>query len=288
MTDLTPILHHLPAWLMVLFRLSGMFLLTPVLGSGSIPMQVKALLVIGLSCCVYPTLLMDGAAVAALAPAMLGQMTIWSVGPTLAVELLLGYVLGYCVMLPLAGMQTGGHIIGQQMGLGIGGVYNPELEGEAGVVGQFLFLIGLLIFLVVGGHHAVFAVLVGSFGHVPLGGLSALSDFPPAAILNMILGLLAVMMELAVRIAAPLMCLLFLESVAMGFLARTVPQMNVLSIGFALRILITSVVLIALIGTIASVSQGVIVDSVRTVEAFVRAIGTLPQSLTPTSPAGGP
>ena len=283
MFDLTHLLPHLPAWLMVVFRLSGMFLLTPVLGSSSVPMQVKALLVIGLSCCVYPALLMDPAAVAALAPAMLGQLTLWELGPTLATELLLGYVIGYCVMLPLAGMQTAGFIIGQQMGLGMGGVFNPELEGEAGATGQFLFLLGLLSFLIVGGHHAVFAVLVGSFGHVPLGGLSATMHFPPAAILDMVLGLLAVMMELAVRIAAPLMCLLFLESVAMGFLARTVPQMNVLSIGFALRILISSVVLIALVASIAKLGEDAVVQSVHVVDNFVRAVGTLPAQL-----RGGP
>ena len=267
MLDLTPFLHHVPAWLMVLARLSGMFLLTPVLGSGSVPVQVKALLVVGLAVCVYPVLMSDAASAAVLAPAMTGALSLWSLGPLLGLELLLGYVMGYLVMLPLAGLQTGGHIIGQQMGIGIGGVYNPELEGEAGVIGQFLFLLGLVAFLQLGGHHAVFAVLVGSFGHVPLGGFTDL-----AAVVEVAVGLVSVMMELSVRVAAPLMALLFLESVAMGFLARTAPQMNILSIGFALRILITSVVLIALVPVIGGLAETGLIDAVRQMAGLVEAV----------------
>ena len=282
MIDLTPFLHHMPAWLMVLARLSGMFLLTPVLGSATVPVQVKALLVVGLAVCVYPVLMADAASAAVLAPAMTGGLSLWTLGPVLGLELLLGYVMGYLVMLPLAGLQTGGHIIGQQMGIGIGGVYNPELDGEAGVIGQFLFLLGLVVFLQLGGHHAVFAVLVGSFRHVPLGGFTDL-----AMVLEVAVGLVSVMMELAVRVAAPLMALLFLESVAMGFLARTVPQMNILSIGFALRILITSVVLIALIPVIGGLAEDGVVDAVRRMAGLVEHVEPGLWREAPPTPSGG-
>ena len=68
---------------------------------------------------------------------------------------------------------------------------------------------------------------------VPLGGFRV-----DGAVIDLILGLLTSMLHLAFRVAAPLLCLVFLETVAMGFIARTVPQMNILSIGFALRIVI--------------------------------------------------
>ena len=63
--------------------------------------------------------------------------------------------------------------------------------------------------------------------------------------MELLLGLLTVMFDLAIRVAAPLLCLMFLVMVAMGFISRTVPQMNILSVGFAVRILVGIWLLIA-------------------------------------------
>jgi len=56
-------------------------------------------------------------------------------------------------------------------------------------------------------------------------------------VVDMVVGLLGVVFDMAIRIAAPMLCIIFLESVAMGFISRTVPQMNILSVGFIVRIL---------------------------------------------------
>jgi flagellar biosynthesis protein FliR len=50
-------------------------------------------------------------------------------------------------------------------------------------------------------------------------------------------GLLLAAFDLALRVAAPVLALVFLESLAMGFVAKTVPQLNILSLGFPIRIL---------------------------------------------------
>ena len=79
------------------------------------------------------------------------------------------------------------------------------------------------------------------------------------SLLELLIGLLGTSYELAIRVAAPLLCLIFLETVAMGFVTRTVPQLNILSIGFAVRILIG---LSILIGAMAMLS-GVFLDTMR-------------------------
>lgn len=257
MVDLTPILHHVPAWLMVLFRLAGVFVFAPVLGSQAIPRQVKALLAIGLSLAVYPVLLNPGRPAAAHLVDVMGMdVTMWALLPMAALELLIGFVIGYGATLPLVAMQAGGQIINQQMGLGAAGVFNPELGDQSGPVGQLLFLLGVAIFLMLGGHQAMMTVLVGSFDHIPIGGLTDME-----AVVHMVLGLFAVMMELVVRVSAPILTLLFLESVAMGFIARTVPQMNILSVGFTIRIMMSVVLLAVILGTIATVGGSAILET---------------------------
>jgi flagellar biosynthetic protein FliR len=169
----------------------------------------------------------------------------WGVVAAVASELLIGLALGFGANLPLIGMQIAGQVADQQMGLGIGGVFNPDLQEDSGVVGQFYFLLATTVFLLAGGHRVLLATLVGSFGHIPLGGfLSTSGAAGGGSLITLMTGLLSSAFELALRVSAPLLCLVFLETVAMGFLARTVPQMNVMSVGFALRILIGSAVLI--------------------------------------------
>jgi flagellar biosynthetic protein FliR len=231
--DLRPLLDHLPAWLMVFFRLGGVFVLAPVLGSSSVPRLVKVLLALGLSFCVYPVLLTPGTASAPMVGRVVEQgFTLWGLAGAVLRELAIGFAVGYCASLPLMGMQVAGHMIGQQMGLAFATIVNPVFNNQSGVVDQFFFMAALALFALMGGHHVMFAALIGSFQNIPLGGFDQFAD-----LLNLAVGLIDVVVDMALRIAAPLLCLVFLLTAAMGFVARTVPQMNILSVGFALRIM---------------------------------------------------
>ena len=235
------VLAHVPAFLMVLFRISGIFIFAPLLGSSTVPMRMKVIFALGLAGCVYPMLLMPGRPAAELMGASIGhEVHLWALGAAVAVELLIGLAIGFGATLPIIAAQVGGHVIDQQMGLGLAGVYNPELNEQSGVVGEFYFLAAVAIFVIMGGHRVLLVTVAGSFDHVPLGGFDNFGG-----LLALMLGLMQSMFELALKVAAPLLAVIFLETVAMGFMARTVPQMNIMSVGFALRIMLGALVLIA-------------------------------------------
>ena len=251
--DLRPLLPHLPAWILVMFRLSGMFIFAPIFGSKVVFARLKIFLVLGLSFCIYPILLTPGSdSLAMIMPVISEGLSLWTLVGVVAMELLIGLVIGYGASLPLIGMQIGGRVVDQQMGLGLAGVLNPEFNEQTGVVSQFYFILALTVFVILGGHRVLVASLVGSFSTIPLGGYYA-----DGHMLDLILGLLATIFDLALRVAAPLLCLIFLETIALGFIARTVPQMNILSIGFALRIMVGVFLLIGAIG----VENGVYVQT---------------------------
>jgi flagellar biosynthetic protein FliR len=262
--SLEPLLAHLPAWLLVLFRMTGLFVLGPVFGSRLVLARVKVFLALGLSFCIYPMLLSPGSVTAAnVAPILDGGLHLARIVPAIAMELLIGMVIGFGVGLPLVGMQMGSHVIDQQMGLGIAGVYNPEFDEQVGVISEFYYLLAVTVFVLMGGHRAVLGTLVGSFGKVPLGGY-----VPDGHLLELVIGLLTVTFELGLRVSGPLLCLFFLETVAMGFIARTVPQMNVLSIGFPLRILVGLVLLIASVGVMTSAYQETLIKTLERLRLF--------------------
>ncbi len=250
--DLKSLLPHLPVWALVLFRLSGVFFFSPMIGSRMIPAKVKILLALGLSFCIYPMLLTPGSQASRMMNHMIADgLSMPGIIGAVASELLIGLAIGFGATLPLMGMQLAGLITDQQLGFGIGGIYNPDMAEESGVVGQIYFQLALVVFIIAGGHRVILGTLVGTFDHIPLGGFYADTDF-----LRLMTGMLTSSFDLALRISAPLLCLVFLETIAMGFLARTVPQLNIMSIGFALRILIGSLVLIAAMSS----KMGVFVD----------------------------
>jgi len=244
--DFAPWVALMPAWLLVLFRLTGIFLFTPLFSSRVIPGNVKIILALGLSFCIFPMLLSVGktSSVSVMAIAASG-LSLWTVVPAVIGELLTGSVIGFAATMPLIGMQLGGRIASQQMGLGLAEVFSPGAE-QAGITSQFLYLLGLSIFLLLGGHRLLLEVLVGSFDHVPLGGVIA-----GEGVLRLVVGLFGAAFELALHVAAPLLALIFLQTLALGFIARTVPQLNILSIGFALRILAGGVTLTLVVSVIS-------------------------------------
>lgn len=239
MLDLQYLLSQLPAWSLVFFRLTGIFILAPVLGSKTIPRLVKIVLALGLSLCIYPILLTPGTQSATYMNQINHQhLSIWAMAVAVGLDLLVGYIIGFVASLPLVGMQMAGNIISQQMGLAFATIVNPQFGDQSGVVDQVFFMFALAIFVILGGHRIILSILITSFNHVPLTGFHNFHD-----LVFMAVGVIQSVFQLALRVAAPILCLVFLLTAALGFIERTVPQMNILSVGFAIRILATTALL---------------------------------------------
>lgn len=243
--NLEPWLPHLPAWAMVLFRLTGIFAFAPVFGSRNVPVRIRVLWALGLSLCVYPILqpmlMQPGSASGRLLDAMThGGLSLPSLAVAIALELGIGLILGMGASMPMMGMQLAGHMVDQQIGLGLAAVFNPELDDQSSVLGEFYFIMAMTVFLSLGGDRLLLSTLLDSFHRIPLAGFAVNGQ-----VVALLVGLMGSMFDLAMRVAAPLLCLVFLETVAMGFIARTVPQMNLLSVGFPIRILMGIAVMIA-------------------------------------------
>lgn len=246
-----PMLNHLPAWLLVVFRIAGIFFMAPMFGSTTIPVRFRMLLSVAVACCVYPMLIEPGRqALPNVMPIINNGMFFWTMGAAVAMEMLIGILIGYGATLPIFGMQVGGRVIDQQMGLGIAGVYNPEVGEEVGVISEFFFMLALTIFILVGGHRVVLTTLVGSFNHIPLGTFVMNGN-----VIDLLIGLCQAMFEMGLRVAAPLLCLFFLLTISMGFIARTVPQLNILSIGFTVRIVCGALIVIGAVGVMFHVYE---------------------------------
>lgn len=243
------LLTLLPGYLLVLARVAGLFIFAPFFGSSAIPLRLRSALAMILALALY-TMLADSFT----PPADLPGLVVALFG-----ELLIGFILGLGAALIFVGVRLAGLLIGQQIGIGLPDVLDPSLEGQDSILGRLFFLLCLVIFLLVGGHRALIGALVGSFSSVQPGTLTLISLPVPA-----LTSLLSDAYLLAIRFAAPALVAVFLSTVAMSFIARTMPQFNMISVGFPVQISTAMLVLIISLGSACLVFRTGLADSLQT------------------------
>ena len=258
------LLAHIAPALLVIFRIGGLMIYGPVVGSSVIPGRVRVLLAFVLGAAVYPVLSAGGHVGTGL------LLNLWTLAPLVALEVLIGLLIGFLASIPLGALQIGGVIVGQQMGLGFAQLYNPAIDDESDVVAQMLYFLALSAFIICGGLEATVLTLLHTFDRIPVGTMAIMQG--PAMggdIVALITGMMISSLELGLRVAAPLLCIVFLETVAMGFLSKTVPQLNILSLGFPLRILVGLTILALGAAVINDVALEQIESGLATVWAWV-------------------
>lgn len=211
------------AFLLVLLRMGALFAFAPVFSSPFMPIRVKAAVVLGLSASLTALGFPGEVPVPASMAAFAG----------LAVqEMLLGALIGFVAQLVFAAVQFGGQLIGFQMGLGIVSVLDPQSETQISVVSQFQFVLAVLLFLAVGGEGMLLEVFARNLASVPPG--QPLLGGPLAQVLVHLTG---EVFSLGLKLSAPVVAALFASQVILGVFARSVPQMNMLILGFPFQIL---------------------------------------------------
>jgi flagellar biosynthetic protein FliR len=244
------IFHFSPAaftsFLLTLMRVSLVVFLLPFYGGDSIPATVKGAVCLVLTMALWPHLSFDGA----LFPGSpLGIILL------IVSEALLGLVLGLAVHFIFAGIQTGGELMGFQMGFTMVTLADPMTRNQVGVTSHMLNMVSLVIFLFLDGHLHLLRALADSFALVPPGGLVI---SPPLA--RDMLELSGGMFTLALKIAAPVIAALFMVELALALMARAAPQMNLLTLGFPVKIAVGFFFLSMLFTVLAGKMEDIIID----------------------------
>jgi flagellar biosynthesis protein FliR len=207
---------------LVLARVGGMVVAAPVLGARQIPPQAKIGLAVMISLVFTP-----------LQASRIEPVTVSLVAYALlaARELLIGVAVGLVVALIFQGVQMGSHLVGIQMGIGLGGLINPMSGSDSGILDTFYMVMATVIFLAANGHHAMIGALAQTYDVAPLG-QSGFPSVNPMQVLAMVQSIFVV----ALRIALPAVGALLLADVALGLIGRAAPRLEVLTIGLPVKI----------------------------------------------------
>ncbi len=183
-------------------------------------------------------------------------------------ETLVGLALGYTASLVFNSIRLAGRFIDMSMGFYMVSVLDPVTGENTSLVGQYLYLLGILLFFIIDGHHSLLAAIYKSYELIPLA--SAVLSGP--AVQN-IISIFSGMFALAFRIALPVVAVLLITDICLGLVARTVPQLNVFILGFPLKAALGLVALGILAPILATVASGVYQQMERDLMTIIKALG---------------
>jgi flagellar biosynthetic protein FliR len=224
---------NLPLFLLILFRLGGLFLSAPIFAGGHLPIPFKAGLALTLALSLYP--LLHGGPFA-------GEIEPLSLALSILGEVTLGILIGLSARLVFIGVGVAGELTGIQMGLGFANVVHPQFAVHASVVAQLMDLITFLTFLTLEGHHALLEAIWASFQSIPPGMVSGAAAGGATSVLVPLFGK---SLLLAIKISSPIMVAVLLTNVAIALLARVVPQLNFFVFGLSVTFVIGLLALLA-------------------------------------------
>ena len=139
------------------------------------------------------------------------------------------------------------------------------MEGSNGVVNQLLFTMGISVYVGVGGLDLILVALMETFERIPTGAFST-SDVP----IDLVVELINSGIDIAIRLSAPVLGIILLSMISMGFVMKTMPQINILSVGFAAKILTGLTIMTIALVSINAVIQEETLGSLHHLIQWVR------------------
>ncbi len=227
---------------LVFLRVGAMFFETPFLGSRMVPLQIRGAIAFMVTLISFPVIQAGGyqfpnGDFPALAAAAVNELAI-------------GLALGFIANLYMMAFQLSGQFFSVQLGFGIVEVMDPMAEISVPIIGQLLSLFATLIFIAIDGHRLLLEAVIRSFRVCPNFSMAA-----TGGMLEMLGGMMRGLFEISFVLAAPVMGTVFVVEVALGVLTRAAPQMNVMMLGFPIKIVFGLLILVAVMPQIGMLTE---------------------------------
>jgi flagellar biosynthetic protein FliR len=210
-------------------------LAAPVFSLSALTVRIRVLLALALSVMVYP--LFTWPDIDPLSPA--GLLEICN-------QLVIGVFMGLALQIVTAAVVVAGQTISNSMGLSMASLIDPNL-GNVPVIAQFLLILSTLIFVSLGGHAMLLALILESFATLPVGS----SLFGPQAYAQLVSWSSMIFLG-ALLTALPVMVTLLFISIGLGVVTRAAPSLNIFSVGLPATIVVGFVVLLLSLANIGS------------------------------------
>jgi flagellar biosynthesis protein FliR len=215
--------QHVAAFILVLARVGPLFVLAPMFSSKLVPVRVRGIVAVALAIGLSPVV-----SKGVTLPTGAMDMT-WLV----LKEMLVGGAFAFAVGGIAAALSAAGSFIDTSIGFSYGSLVDPLTGTQSTVLAQAYSLVGMLVFIAIGGDAWVVQGLARTYDLV---GLEQAPDLG-----RLVGGVDAVFGSIfisAIEVAGPVLLALILTDAAFGVVSRVVPQLNVFAVGFPAKVVV--------------------------------------------------
>lgn len=243
-------------------RILAMIETAPLLSGDGVPQVAKVGLAGFAAAAVFPWVRDGGYPVPTDAGGYLG---------TIVGEAMIGIIIGFFLTMVFSAFTTAGQFFSLQMGFGASETYDPLAQLEIPLIGQFLNLIAMFVFVSTSGFQRLFLIGVrGSFQAIRAADLLARRD----DFMAYVAGSLGALFQNSLILAFPIFGTLLLVSVTTGLLSRAAPQINLLTEGFPISILVAFMLMTTAMPFMIEAFSGLVDGGFTTIAAILTRRGS--------------
>ena len=240
------------SFLLLFFRFGSLFIAVPIFSHQSIPMMTKAAMAFFFSIVFYSS----------MKPVAFEINTITLIMAVIS-EILFGLVIGVVLQLAFNVITFGASMITFAMGFSMASAIDPQSGVSMPIINQFLSLMALMVLFSLNLHHWMLLFIESSLSYIPLGGF-----LMTKSLMNYLIQASANMFVIGFTISFPIIALSWMSDIIFGMLMKTMPQFNLLVIGFPIKIIISFAVLIAIFASSMLILQGQMQDAFNWLETL--------------------
>jgi len=208
---------------LIMVRVTSIMMTAPFFGSLTIPTRVKLFFALSITIVLYPVVPLQGAVIAL-------DATNLEVVVAIILEVLVGVSMGLVGQIIFGGLQFGGQFISIQTALGFANIVDPQNQQQSAIFSQIFALLGVVLFLAIGGDHIYLRAMAKSFEIVPIGNMNIAAAAP------VFVEMASDLFVIGVQLASPFIIVLFLLDLSFAIFARIMPQANIFFIALPLKV----------------------------------------------------
>ncbi|NMB08992.1 MAG: flagellar type III secretion system protein FliR [Tissierellia bacterium] len=240
-------------FLLVLTRVSGIFIISPFFSSQNVPNTIKIGFSFILSILISLSFDINYAT---------EEITFVA---AIAKELIIGLIIGFISYMFFTIFYIMGQLIDMKIGFGMVNVMDPQHRVQVPLMGNFYYILAFLILFTINGHHIIINAVVDSFNFIPIGKFTFEEE-----IAYFLINILSNTFVTGFKLAMPVIAVIFLIDVLLGILARTIPQMNVFVVGMPFKILIGLLIVSVSIPIFYSITTGIFNENIDEIYYFLK------------------
>ncbi|BBG64955.1 flagellar biosynthesis protein FliR [Hydrogenimonas sp.] len=245
---------HIYTFLLLFVRLSTLFVFLPFFNHMSISPQVKGAFAFYLTLVLFPVVTVTPE------PESYGMLfaAIFS-------EVIMGLIAGVILNIVFGIFSYAGEQIAFVMGFSLASVIDPQSQIQSPLVSQFLLLTAMVVLLAFNGHHIILAWMVDAINAAPPGGFVLTDD-----IFNYLTDAMAHLFVMGFSLAFPIIALSLLSDIIFGMLMKTMPQFNLLVVGFPIKIALSMAVWIAVLGSMMLIFKNEFLSAMKVLAEWIQ------------------